>query len=125
MRYTEYHSGVAVIKDKNLLKEAMEKLARYEDAEEQGRLVELPCAVNDILYTLVSTESGGIIRKSQVREIKLEHSPFGDSVFMVEQVGRRGLLFKYYESDFGKSVFYTQEEAETELTNREEQCDGN
>ena len=33
MRYTEYHNGVAVIKDKNLLKEAMKKLAKYEDAE--------------------------------------------------------------------------------------------
>lgn len=125
MRYTEYHSGVAVIKDKNLLKEAMEKLARYEDAEEQGRLVELPCAVNDILYTLISTESGGIIRKSQVKEIKLKHRPFGDSVFMLEQVGRRGILFKYYESDFGESVFYTQEEAEAALMDREGQCDGN
>ena len=33
MRYTEYHDGVAVIRDKNLLKEAMEKLAKYEDVE--------------------------------------------------------------------------------------------
>ena len=33
MRYTEYHDGVVVIKDKNLLKEAMAKLAKYEDAE--------------------------------------------------------------------------------------------
>lgn len=33
MRYTEYHAGKAVIKDKNKLSEAMEKLARYEDAE--------------------------------------------------------------------------------------------
>lgn len=38
MRYTEYHAGVAVIKDKNILKEAMRKLAELEDAEEQGRL---------------------------------------------------------------------------------------
>lgn len=38
MRYTEYHTGVAVIKDKTLLKEAMAKLAKLEDAEEQGRL---------------------------------------------------------------------------------------
>ena len=29
MRYTEYHDGVAVIKDKALLKEAMAKLAKY------------------------------------------------------------------------------------------------
>ena len=38
MRYTEYHAGKAVIKDKNKLAEAMEKLARYEDAEEKDRL---------------------------------------------------------------------------------------
>ena len=34
MRYTEYHAGKAVIKDKNKLSEAMEKLARYEDAKD-------------------------------------------------------------------------------------------
>ena len=33
MRYTEYHAGKAVIKDKSLLAEAMEKLARLEDSE--------------------------------------------------------------------------------------------
>ena len=38
MRYTEYHAGKAVIKDKDLLAEAMEKLARMEDAEEKDRL---------------------------------------------------------------------------------------
>lgn len=37
MRYTEYHNGVAVIKDKNLLKEAMEKLAKYEDKEDKKK----------------------------------------------------------------------------------------
>lgn len=42
MRYTEYHAGVAVIKDKAFLKEAMAKLAKYEDAEEQDRLNILP-----------------------------------------------------------------------------------
>lgn len=31
-------TGKAVIKDKNKLSEAMEKLARYEDAEEKDRL---------------------------------------------------------------------------------------
>lgn len=45
MRYTEYHAGKAVIKDKNLLSEAMEKLARYEDAEEKDRLGQwIPCS---------------------------------------------------------------------------------
>lgn len=36
-RYTEYHCGVAVIKNKEMLKEAMAKLAAYEDAEEKGK----------------------------------------------------------------------------------------
>ena len=34
MRYTEYHCGKAVIKDKALLSAAMQKLAMYEDIEE-------------------------------------------------------------------------------------------
>lgn len=32
-RYTEYHAGVAVIKDKRLLPGAMAKLAKLEDME--------------------------------------------------------------------------------------------
>jgi hypothetical protein len=45
MRYTEYHAGKAVIKDKNKLSEAMEKLARLEDAEEKDRLGQwIPCS---------------------------------------------------------------------------------
>lgn len=45
MRYTEYHVGKAVIKDKNKLSEAMEKLARYEDVEEKDRLCQwIPCS---------------------------------------------------------------------------------
>lgn len=34
MRYTEYHANVAVIKDKTLLPQAMEKLAKIEDMTE-------------------------------------------------------------------------------------------
>lgn len=37
-RLTEYHCGVAVIKNKELLKEAMEKLARYEDLEDKEEI---------------------------------------------------------------------------------------
>lgn len=32
-RFTEYHAGVPVIKDRCLLPQAMKKLARYEDNE--------------------------------------------------------------------------------------------
>ena len=39
MRYTEYHGDKAVIRDKTLLPEAMEKLAKVEDMEEQKQAV--------------------------------------------------------------------------------------
>lgn len=45
MRYTTYHCGKAVIKDKNKLTEAMEKLARLEDAEDTNVLGKwIPCS---------------------------------------------------------------------------------
>lgn len=61
MRYTKYHAGKAVIKDKNKLSEAMEKLARLEDAEEKDRLGQwIPCSERlpeDESYILVSFEN--------------------------------------------------------------------
>lgn len=45
MRYTTYHCGKAVIKDKNKLSEAMEKLARLEDEEDTNVLSKwIPCS---------------------------------------------------------------------------------
>lgn len=35
-----------------LLEDILEKLAHYEDLEKQGRLIELPCAVGDMVYVI-------------------------------------------------------------------------
>lgn len=40
MRYTEYHAGKAVIKDRSLLADAMEKLAKLEDKEKCGEWID-------------------------------------------------------------------------------------
>lgn len=53
-RLTIRHNGVAVIKDKSKHKEAMEKLARYEEMEEQGLLLKPPCAIGDDVYMIPS-----------------------------------------------------------------------
>ena len=37
MKYTEYHAGKAVIKDKSLLPQAMKKLAKIENMEDRHR----------------------------------------------------------------------------------------
>ena len=58
MRYTEYHAGKAVVRDKSLLAEVMEKLAKFEDEEESGGWI--PCSERmpeDEDYILVSFEN--------------------------------------------------------------------
>lgn len=39
------------------LQEILNKLAEYEDLEEQGKLLKLPCAVGDTVYVLAECES--------------------------------------------------------------------
>ena len=53
-RLTTRHNGVAVIKDKSKHKEAMERLARYEELEEQGLLLKPPCKIGDDVYFIPS-----------------------------------------------------------------------
>ncbi len=43
MRLTEYHAGAPVIRDTKLLPEAMKKLAKLEDLEDQGDIREAIC----------------------------------------------------------------------------------
>ena len=102
-RLTEYHCGVAVIKDKSKLREAMEKLAHYEDLEEQGLLIKLPCKVGDTLYYIDDDEIyHDKVYSIDVREVNGEH------IF-----GVCCMDWKY--DDFGKTVFLTKKEAEAEL----------
>ena len=73
-----------------------EKLARFEDLEEQGRLIELPCAVGDTIYYLL-----GIPNKTPCE---------------IEET-------KFYLSDLnriGKDLFLTKAEAEAALKGAEE-----
>lgn len=59
MRYTEYHYGKAVIKDKTKLSEALDKLASYENAENEKRLFISPCALGDSSYWISDSEING------------------------------------------------------------------
>ena len=78
---------------KNLL---IEKLGKYEDLEEQGRLVKLPCKVGDTVYHVVQ---GRIVEVSNV-----------DLFF---------LLLSVAENRFNNSVFLTKSEAEQKLKEME------
>ena len=75
-----------------------EKLGKYEDLEEQGRLISLPCKVGDTVYHVVQ---GRIVEVSNV-----------DLFF---------LLLSVAENRFNNSVFLTKSEAEQKL--KEMECD--
>lgn len=89
------------------LEKALDKLATYEDLEEQGLLVRLPCKVEDSLYCIVNGE---------VKKLKV-HS------FGVPAFGITDIEFKYVDGfkilrfigELGKTVFFTREEAEKKL----------
>lgn len=68
------------------------KLKDYEDLEEQGRLIKLPCKVGDTVYHVVQ---GRIVEVSNV-----------DLFF---------LLLSVVENRFNNSVFLTKSEAEAKL----------
>lgn len=77
-------------------KEALKKLKNYEDAEEQGLLIRLPCKVGDDVWTIMCGMTG--------KHPALFRQEFTLSMF----------------SHFGTAVFLTKEEAEAALVKMEE-----
>lgn len=94
---------------------AIRKLSEYEDLEEQGKLLELPCAIGDEVYTNTSMQ-GWYFRKEN-RPYKAEVVFIGvngeDNYMNVDFGNGHMLQFKF--SDIGKTVFLTHKEAEADL----------
>ena len=51
----------------NYLNDALEKLAEYEDAEEQGLLLRLPCKVGDTVYVIGSLSEFGVTEEIELK----------------------------------------------------------
>ena len=79
----------------------VDRLADYEDAEEQGLLLRLPCKVGDTVYTIHSV------------------SPNRHVICQIDNVDKFFLMLSVSEERFEKTVFLTQEEAEQALKRME------
>ena len=84
----------------------LQKLAYYEDLEESGRLIELPCAVGDTVYDIADKK----IRKQIVDGIEYMADGFFIYANEDEWLGRLGDL-----------VFLTKAEAEATLKESEKE----
>lgn len=98
--------------------EMLDKLAAYEDAEEQGRLVVLPCNVGDKLYEIDMKEYGVIVCEALWYTVgKNKYTGETDwsvNVHVVEGHGK-GSGYYFTPNDFGKTVFLSRAEAEAAL----------
>ena len=86
-----------------------EKLADYEDLEEQGRLLKLPCKVGNKVYVI----SMGKIISLVVEEISTFYVK-NEKIINVK-CQNADIFRNYIEREFGRVVFLTKEEAEVKL----------
>ena len=92
------------------LKAMIEKLAAYEDAEEQGLLLKLPCKVGDTVW---------FVGNKFVNDYEIRRFIVGEIGIDAIQVAKTIIGTDYWNSfsidDIGKTVFLTQAEAKQKL----------
>jgi hypothetical protein len=92
------------------IKNMIKKLADYEDLEEQGLLVKLPCKVGAEVFVILPRDSH--YTKCQIKKIEIRPTIFGKICYFAEPVAQRGCCFRYFDNEFGKLIFLTSKEAE-------------
>lgn len=87
--------------------DVIDKLAQYEELEEQGLLLRLPCKFGDTVYSIAN--NGKIYPVKATREVRIV-----DGVLhIICESCKYSDLVSY--DDIGKTVFLTQAEAEAKL----------
>lgn len=101
-------------------RDIIHKLAEYEDLEEQGLLLRLPCSEGDVVWVLEKTLNEICIFPATVTYI----SPYGTRSMDIHggntqiwnfcaKADSKVVFMSFY--DFGESVFLTQSKAEEKL----------
>nr|DAE27788.1 MAG TPA: hypothetical protein [virus sp. ctpeS3] len=90
---------------------AYRKLKEYEDLEEQGRLVKLPCKVGDTVYVKLASYCEEKYAEAKVRDFNHFISCGFCVVVTSKHFDKQNIPF----TEFGKTVFLTKSEAEAKL----------
>lgn len=89
------------------------KLKAYEDAEEQGLLLRLPCKVGDKLYRITPYAKEPIIT-THVLQINIKQFFNEKIIVRIDVMDKMGESC-YFLDDIGKKVFLSRAEAEAKL----------
>lgn len=92
------------------VKEMVEKLAEYEDLEEKGKLLKLPCKVDDEIFIPIDFQ--GKVHHGVI--IGAEYSNMRKSFVAVVRTDDDFLCYEKFE-DFGKTAFLNRNQAEEVL----------
>ena len=110
--YREHTSVPSITAEMKMVANSIE-LQKYKDLDEQGRLLELPCAVDDTVYCLAQyAVKGELAGNFFVNEIQISSFEFDGDLYMYDLRGIGYML---------DDIFLTKEEAEEKLKERGEQ----
>lgn len=106
-----------------MMNNCLHKLADYEDAEEKGLLLWLPCKVGDIIYR-VNTGAKEPIIKMRVLQVIYKQLHKDRIIIRINAINDNDMGEScYLLEDFGKTVFLTQAEAEQKLKEMESESE--
>ena len=95
--------------------ELREKLKEYEDLEEQGMIIKLPCKVGDKIF-LDFAGFGKDVDKFTVKDFHLDCFEDGETILFCDYESNDRILSGQIDvMEFGKTVFLTKSEAEAKL----------
>lgn len=95
--------------------DAFNKLAEYEDAEEQGFLLRLPCKIDNTVYLLLEKLRNGKKEIVESRFVGYRLHPQFELFSCYIDCKAIGNTLEFHREDFGKTIFLTKEEAEAKL----------
>lgn len=93
------------------------KLAAYEDAEEQGLLLRLPCKVGDTVYCITPYVKEPIIA-THVLQMNIKQFYNKRIIVRIDVMNKMGESC-YFLDDIGKKIFLSREEAKAKLSEME------
>lgn len=98
---------------------AIKELAKYEDAEEQGLLLRLPCKVGDTLYRVNKGAKEPVIMM-RVIQLHIKQIHKDRTVMRIDAINDADMGEScYLPCDIGERIFLTREEAEAKLKEME------